>query len=173
MDTPRGKKQELVLPPFAKSAKGGPCTRWMHIFSSSHDGCSGSRAPSQLARRDVLNLTASAPRLSDLLSNSRSGDAADQQVACVCTPCSAAWSAVAILFVSRLADGDDNVVRWLRASALRPRHTIFGRGADEQRTVTVVMAAAPCHRVALQAGARCVLDPHSTVVYVRIVRCNR
>ena len=32
-------------------------------------------------------------------------------------------SAVAIIFdfVSRLADGDDNVVRWLRASALRPQ----------------------------------------------------
>ena len=63
-----------------------------------------SRAFTQLARRDALNLTASAPRLSDLLSKSRSGDAADQQVACVCTPCSAAWSAVAIIFVSRLAD---------------------------------------------------------------------
>ena len=48
-----------------------------------------------------------------LVQNSRSGDAADQQVVCVCTPCSAAWSAVAILFVSRLADGDDNVVRWV------------------------------------------------------------
>ena len=149
---PQGKKAGTRSAPFAKSAKGGPCTRWMHIFSSSHDGCSGSRAPSQLARRDVLNLTASAPRLSDLLSNSRSGDAADQQVACVCTPCSAAWSAVAILFVSRLADGDDNVVRWLRASALHPRHTIFGRGADEQRTVTVVMAAAPCHPCGVAGG---------------------
>ena len=37
---------------------------------------------SQLARRDALSLTVSAPRLSDLLSNSRSGDAADWQVAC-------------------------------------------------------------------------------------------
>ena len=56
--------------------------------------------------RDALShLTASAPRLSDLLSNSRSGDAAGQLVACVsfATTCSAAWSAVAILFVTRLA----------------------------------------------------------------------
>ena len=121
-----------------------------------------SRAFTQLARRDALNLTASAPRLSDLLSKSRSGDAADQQVACVCTPCSAAWSAVAILFVSRLADSDANVVRWLRAPALRPRHKIFGRGADEQLAETSSDGCdgcssqhrPPCHRVAFMQFSR-------------------
>ena len=51
-------------------------------FQARAMAAAASRAPSQLARRDALSLTASAPRLSDLLSNSRSGDAADWQVAC-------------------------------------------------------------------------------------------
>ena len=45
-----------------------------------------SRAPSQPARRDALTLVASPPRLPDLLSNSRSGDSADRQVACDSKP---------------------------------------------------------------------------------------
>ena len=75
---------------------------------------------SQLARRDALNLTASAPWLSDLLSNSRSGDAADQQVACVCSFARRAAqlgqrSQFSSCPGSPTDDGaDDNVVRWLR-----------------------------------------------------------
>ena len=45
-----------------------------------------SRASSQPARRDALTLVASPPRLPDLLSNSRSGDSADRQVACDSKP---------------------------------------------------------------------------------------
>ena len=158
VDTLRAKKQELGLPPSQNLLRAGHvpvgCISFQAHTMAAAAPLVRMCAPSQLVvvRRDALSLTVSAPRLSDLLSNSRSGDAADQQVVCVCTPCSAAWSAVAILFVSRLADGDDNVVRWLRASALRPRHTIFGRGADEQRTVTVVMAAAPCHPCGVAGG---------------------
>ena len=152
VDTLRAKRQSVSLPHSQNLLSPGHAPLECISFQARTMAAAASRAPSQLSRRDALNLTASAPQLSNLLYNSRSGDAADQQVACVCTPCSAAWSAVAILFVSRLADGDDNVVRWLRASALRPRHTIFGRGADEQRTVTVVMAAAPCHQCGVAGG---------------------
>ena len=96
VDTPRGKKQELVLPPSQNLLRAGHVPVECISFQARTMAAAASRAPSQLSRRDALNLTASAPRLSDLLSKSRSGDTADQQVACVCTPCSAAWSAVAI-----------------------------------------------------------------------------
>ena len=42
-----------------------------HTEKRAQMAAAASRAPSQLARRDALSLTVSAPRLSDLLSNSR------------------------------------------------------------------------------------------------------
>ena len=65
-----------------------------------------------------------------------------------------------ILFVLRLADGDASAVREPRASAMRPGRKTVGRGANEQRAATVVMAAAPeCHRVAFKAGASVCVGP--------------
>ena len=96
VDTLRAKRQSFSLPPSQNLLSPGHAPLECISFQARTMAAAASRAPSQLSRRDALNLTASAPRLSDLLSKSRSGDTADQQVACVCTPCSAAWSAVAI-----------------------------------------------------------------------------
>ena len=75
---------------------------------------------------------------------------------------SAGWVGRAILFVLRLglADGDASAVRKPRASSTRPGRKTIGRGANEQRAATVVMAAAPeCHRVAFKAGASVCVGP--------------
>jgi hypothetical protein len=85
-----------------------------------------SRAPSQLARRDALSLTVSAPRLSDLLSNSRSGDAADWQVACGSMLWQRRFVSSLELRRARPADGDTSVFCGPRASAMRPRRVAVG-----------------------------------------------
>ena len=77
---------------------------------------------------------------------------------------SAGWVGRAILFVLRLADGDASAVRKPRASSTRPGRKTIGRGANEQRAATVVMAAAPeCHRVAFKAGASVCVGPSKPV----------
>jgi hypothetical protein len=85
-----------------------------------------SRAPSQLARRDALSLTVSAPRLSDFLSNSRSGDAADWQVACGSMLWQRRFVSSLELRRARPADGDTSVFCGPRASAMRPRRVAVG-----------------------------------------------
>ena len=85
-----------------------------------------SRAPSQLARRDALSLTVSAPRLSDFLSNSRSGDAADWQVACGSMLWQRRFVSSLELRRARPADGDTSAVCGPRASAMRPRRVAVG-----------------------------------------------
>ena len=70
------------MPPSQNLLRAGHVPVGCISFQARAMAAAASRAPSQLARRDALSLTASAPRLSDLLSNSRSGDAADWQVAC-------------------------------------------------------------------------------------------
>ena len=84
---------------------------------------------------------------------------------------SAGWVGRAILFVLRLADGDASAVRGPRASAMPPRREIVGRGANEQRAATVVMAAAPVPPRGVLGGCECVCWTLSPVVYVRMVRC--
>lgn len=135
---PQGKILDKLSPPFAKSAKGGPCTRWMHIFQARAMAAAASRAPSQLARRDALSLTVSAPRLSDLLSNSRSGDAADWQVACGSMLWQRRFVSSLELRRARPADGDTSAVCGPRASAMRPRRVTVGyrpreRSANDAR----------------------------------------
>ena len=71
----------------------------------------------------------------------------------------------------RLADGDASAVRGPRASAMPPRREIVGRGANEQRAATVVMAAAPVPPRGVLGGCECVCWTLSPVVYVRMVRC--
>ena len=72
----------------------------------------------------------------------------------------------------RLADGDASAVRGPRASAMPPRREIVGRGANEQRAATVVMAAAPVPpRGVLGGGANVFVAPSARFVYVRMVRC--
>ena len=87
--------------------------------------CGLSRA-SQLARRDALSLTVSAPRLSDFLSNSRSGDAADWQVACGSMLWQRRFVSSLELRRARPADGDTSVFCGPRASAMRPRRVAVG-----------------------------------------------
>ena len=82
VDTPRAKKQLFFLPPSQNLLRAGHVPVGCISFQARAMAAAASRAPSQLARRDALSLTVSAPRLSDILSNSRSGDAADWQVAC-------------------------------------------------------------------------------------------
>ena len=135
---PQGKKAGTRSAPFAKSAKGGPCTRWMHIFQARAMAAAASRAPSQLARRDALSLTVSAPRLSDFLSNSRSGDAADWQVACGSMLWQRRFVSSLELRRARPADGDTSAVCGPRASAMRPRRVAVGyrpreRSANDAR----------------------------------------
>ena len=135
---PQGKKAAFLSAPFAKSAKGGPCTRWMHIFQARAMAAAASRAPSQLARRDALSLTVSAPRLSDFLSNSRSGDAADWQVACGSMLWQRRFVSSLELRRARPADGDTSAVCGPRASAMRPRRVAVGyrpreRSANDAR----------------------------------------
>ena len=99
--------------------------------------CGLSRA-SQLARRDALSLTVSAPRLSDFLSNSRSGDAADWQVACGSMLWQRRFVSSLELRRARPADGDTSAVCGPRASAMRPRRVAVGyrpreRSANDAR----------------------------------------
>ena len=51
-----------------------------------------------------------------------------------------------------------------------PRREIVGRGANEQRAATVVMAAAPVPPRGVLGGCECVCWTLSPVVYVRMVR---
>ena len=85
-----------------------------------------SRAPSQLAHRDALSLTVSARRLSDLLSNSRRGDAADWQVACGSMLWQRRFVSSLELRRARPADGDTTAVCGPRALAMRPRRVAVG-----------------------------------------------
>ena len=99
----------------------------MHIFSSSRNGCRGlSRAFTAGASRCIVSLTVSAPRLSDLLSNSRSGDAADWQVACGSMLWQRRFVSSLELRRARPADGDTSAVCGPRASAMRPRRVAVG-----------------------------------------------
>ena len=120
----------------------------MHIFSSSRNGCRGlSRAFTAGASRCIVSLTVSAPRLSDLLSNSRSGDAADWQVACGSMLWQRRFVSSLELRRARPADGDTSAVCGPRASAMRPRRVAVGyrpreRSANDDRRI--VMAVARC-----------------------------
>ena len=115
----------------------------MHIFQARAMAAAASRAPSQLARRDALSLTVSAPRLtavgvSDFLSNSRSGDAADWQVACGSMLWQRRFVSSLELRRARPADGDTSAVCGPRASAMRPRRVAVGyrpreRSANDAR----------------------------------------
>ena len=99
----------------------------MHILSSSRNGCRGlSRAFTAGASRCIVSLTVSAPRLSDLLSNSRSGDAADWQVACGSMLWQRRFVSSLELRRARPADGDTSAVCGPRASAMRPRRVAVG-----------------------------------------------
>mgnify|MGYP007024834674 CR=1 FL=1 len=97
-----------------------------HTEKRAQMAAAASRAPSQLARRDALSLTVSAPRLSDFLSNSRSGDAADWQVACGSMLWQRRFVSSLELRRARPADGDTSVVCGPRASAMRPRRVAVG-----------------------------------------------
>ena len=120
----------------------------MHIFSSSRNGCRGlSRAFTAGASRCIEPDGASAPRLSDLLSNSRSGDAADWQVACGSMLWQRRFVSSLELRRARPADGDTSAVCGPRASAMRPRRVAVGyrpreRSANDDRDH--VMAVARC-----------------------------
>ena len=141
MDTPRGKKQELVLtsvPPSQNLLRAGHVPVGCISFKARAMAAAASRAPSQLARRDALSLTVSAPRLSDFLSNSRSGDAADWQVACGSMLWQRRFVSSLELRRARPADGDTSAVCGPRASAMRPRRVTVGyrpreRSANDAR----------------------------------------
>ena len=130
-----------------------------------------SRAPSQPARRDALTLVASPPRLPDCCPTVAAVTPRIDRSRAIPSRGSAGWVGRAILFVLRLADGDASAVRGPRASAMPPRREIVGRGANEQRAATVVMAAAPVPPRGVLGGCECVCWTLSPVVYVRMVRC--
>ena len=142
MDTLRAKKQLFFLPPSQNLLRAGHvpvgCISFKLAQWLPRPLAGNSRAPSQLARRDALSLTVSAPRLSDFLSNNRSGDAADWQVACGSMLWQRRFVSSLELRRARPADGDTSAVCGPRASAMRPRRVAVGyrpreRSANDAR----------------------------------------
>ena len=126
------------MPPSQNLLRAGHVPVGCISFQARAMAAAASRAPSQLARRDALSLTVSAPRLSDLLSNSRSGDAADWQVACGSMLWQRRFVSSLELRRARPADGDTSAVCGPRASAMRPRRVAVGyrpreRSANDDR----------------------------------------
>ena len=138
VDTPRAKKQDKDLPPSQNLLRAGHVPDGCISFQARAMAAAASRAPSQLARRDALSLTVSAPRLSDLLSNSRSGDAADWQVACGSMLWQRRFVSSLELRRARPADGDTSALCGLWAE-------IIGN-ATETRGSRVSPARTQCER---------------------------
>ena len=74
---PQGKSVRKVFPSVQNLLRAGHVPVECISFLAFQWRCGSCRDPSQPARRDALTLMALPPRLPDLLSSSRSGDAAD------------------------------------------------------------------------------------------------
>ena len=140
----------------------------MHIFQARAMAAAASRAPSQLARRDALSLTVSAPRLSDFLSNSRSGDAADWQVACGSMLWQRRFVSSLELRRARPADGDTSAVCGPRASAMRPRRVAVGYRPRERSAND---ARYGCSTVYHHSGCGC--ESGSAAKTLKMLVCGR